>query len=101
MCMWWADSSTSNFTGRPPALSRRYQSCPLSLDLSDEVLMTGDKALDKAVAALDENGWNTEGKVYDATNCRHMLTYFALLDEIMEVFIGNSSQWSLERVMYV
>jgi len=44
------------FTGRPPALSHRYHSCPLPLDLPDEVVMTGGEVLDHAISRLDAEG---------------------------------------------
>ena len=87
------------FTGRPPGLSHRYQSCPLPLDISDDVLIEGGEGLQRAISKLDNNGWNSEEKVYDSTICRLMGIYSIILDEVMEVFLGNQAQWSLERVL--
>jgi len=88
------------FTGRPPAWSHRYQSCPLPMDLSDEVLIEGGDRLQYEISQLDENGWNTKGEIYDSTVCRTMVITATFLDEIMELFIGNPSQWSMDRVRY-
>jgi hypothetical protein len=88
------------FTGRPPAWSHRYHSCPLPFDISDEALMEGGERLRREIEELDENGWNTKGEVHDATICRTMVLTATIIDEIMEVFIGNASQWSIERVRY-
>lgn len=89
------------FTGRPPGLSHRYQSCPLPLDLSHEVLLAGGDVLQQAISNLNEDGWNTEGRVYDSTICRQLGTYSMILDEIMEVLLGTHAQFSLERVQSV
>lgn len=86
------------FTGRPPALSHRYYTCPLPLDLHDDVLMEGGEALQREIDALDEHGWNTKGKVYDATICRMMFLSAMIQDEVMELFLGKPSQFSMERV---
>jgi len=87
------------FTGRPPGLSHRYQSCPLPLDLDDDVLMVGGAKLSEAIANLDKNGWDKTGRVSDATVCRVRALYSMVLDDIMEVFLGNQTQWSLDRVL--
>ncbi|KAF4635317.1 hypothetical protein G7Y89_g2788 [Cudoniella acicularis] len=89
---------SSKFTGRPPALSRRYHSCPLPYDVSDEALMAGGVALQQELARLDEHGWNTEGLIQNSTISRMMVHAAIIQDEIMELFIGNQDQWSIERV---
>jgi hypothetical protein len=98
---FWSDKELAMFTGRPPAWSHRYHSCPLPLDLSDEALMEGGERLRYEIRELDENGWNRKGDVHDATICRTMVLTAIVIDEIMEVFIGNANQWSMERVRYV
>jgi hypothetical protein len=100
-CCFWSDKEIAMFTGRPPAWSHRYHSCPLPIDVSDEVLMEGGERLRHEIDSLDVNGWNTKGEVHDATVCRSMVLSATLVDEAMELFIGNSDQWSMERVRYV
>lgn len=97
-CVFRNDKEIAMFTGRPPALSHRYYTCPLPLDLHDDVLMEGGEALRREIDALDENGWNTKGKVYDATICRMMFLSAMIQDEVMELFLGKPSQFSMERV---
>ena len=60
--------------------------------------MEGGEALELAVSRLDSEGWNTEGKVYDSSITRTMGLYAVIMDEIMEIFLGNQVQWSSERV---
>jgi hypothetical protein len=64
------DKSSSLLCGRPPALSYRYTKFKLPLDVSQEAVMRGGIELQRAIQALDANGWNTEGKLYTATTTR-------------------------------
>jgi hypothetical protein len=95
---FWNDKEIAMFTGRPPALSRRYQSCPLALDVSDEALLEGGERLRKEIEELDENGWNTNRLMHNSTMCRMMVLAASIQDEIMELFIGNPEEFSIERV---
>jgi hypothetical protein len=61
--------------------------------------MEGGEALELAVSKLDAEGWNTDGKVYDSSIIRVMGFYAVHMDDIMEIFLGNQAQWSLERVL--
>ena len=97
-CIFWSDKELSIFTGRPPSLSNRYFTCPLPLDLGTEDLMAGGERLERAINSLDENGWNTQGEIYSATICRMMVMCAMIQDEIMEMFLGTHSEWSLERL---
>lgn len=96
-CMFWLDKDLSTFTGRPPALSHRYYSCPPPLDINDNTLICGGAELDREIQSLDENGWNTQGRVFEATIVRMMLMTSLIQEEIMEMFLGNQAQWSLQR----
>jgi hypothetical protein len=97
-CIFWSDKELAIFTGRPPALSHRYYSCDLPLDVNDDVLAAGGEELELAISKLDAEGWNTDGEIYDSTVCRMMALYTLQMDEIIEIFLGNQAQWSLERV---
>ncbi|PTB65653.1 N-terminal binuclear Zn cluster-containing/DNA binding domain-containing protein [Trichoderma citrinoviride] len=80
------------FTGRPPRLSHRYAFTPLPLDLRDEDLLVGGEALKRAVQGLDENGWNTSGKIYSATVTRARCIVALIRDELVEIGIGKPRQ---------
>jgi len=97
-CCFWNDKEIAMFTGRPPALSHSYFSCPLLLDLSENALFEVGGKLEREVEALDEFGWSAGEETYDSTICRVMMTSALLQDEVMELFVGNSSQFSMERV---
>jgi hypothetical protein len=72
--------------------------CPLPLDLADEVLLEGGELLQREINALDENGWNQKGEVYNATRYRVIALFAVIQDEVMELFIGTPTQFSMERV---
>jgi len=95
---FWSDKEIAMFTGRPPALSRHYHSCPLPLDVSDEALMAGGDVLQTEIDSLDEHGWNTKGMIHNATISRMMTLAAVIQDEIMELFIGNQEHFSMKRV---
>lgn len=97
-CIFWSDKELSMFTGRPPSLSHRYYSCPLPLDLNDDTLMAGGQLLEDEINSLDENGWNTQGRIFNATLCRMSVQHAFIQDDIMELFIGNQAQWSQQRL---
>ncbi|EHK26965.1 uncharacterized protein TRIVIDRAFT_140473 [Trichoderma virens Gv29-8] len=80
------------FTGRPPRISHRYAFTPLPLDLRDEDLLEGGETLRAAVKALDENGWNTNGKVYPTTFTRARYIIALIRDELVELGIGKTRQ---------
>ncbi|KAL9111093.1 MAG: hypothetical protein Q9187_007973, partial [Circinaria calcarea] len=66
------DKAISSFSGRPPLLSRRYTTCQLPLDLSDQCLMAEDmEEMRREVSQLDEHGWNVHGEVHPATCSRN------------------------------
>lgn len=97
-CVFRIDKELAMFTGRPPALGRRYYTCPLPLDLDDDVLVAGGEVLQEEIAALDENGWNKKGATFPSTLCRFVVLTAMLLDEVMELFLGSPSDFRVDRV---
>lgn len=88
------DKTIAAFTGRPPLLSRRYSTCQLPLDLSDEQLMADEPELSQIKKRLDTNGWNTSGNVYAATWARALLLINLIRDEILEISLCISNERS-------
>jgi hypothetical protein len=86
------DKTLASFTGRPPFLSRRYSSCPLPLDISDEVLLQGKEEIAKAASKLDQYGWNTENMYHRSTALRINLCQSRIRDEILELSLGTPSE---------
>ncbi|KAK7420576.1 hypothetical protein QQZ08_010335 [Neonectria magnoliae] len=93
------DKVMVSFTGRPPLLSRRYVSTPLPLDLPDEVLLADDEAvITRAVQALDDQGWNTEGRLHSATLLRARVMIAFIREELLEVALSNGSLATLSHL---
>ncbi|KAB8298710.1 hypothetical protein EYC80_000885 [Monilinia laxa] len=93
------DKTLSIFTGRPPGLSHRYNSCPFPLDLDDEILLADKNILQEAASKLDENGWNNEGSVYSCSRIRASMMYSSVIDEILEISLGTANQFSEARIL--
>lgn len=93
------DKVAACFNGRPPLLSRKYMLTPLPLDLRDEVLLSDPETISRAVAALDEKGWNTDGKVYPTTSLRARRMLASVTDEVMEVSLGDPASTSIEALL--
>lgn len=85
------DKAGVAFNGRPSHISYRYFTTPLPLDLDDEHLVADRGILDAAVASLDNNGWNTEGRVSAATVIRAQVMAALIRDELAEAVLGKSS----------
>jgi hypothetical protein len=97
-CVFWNDKEIAMYTGRPPAMSHRFYSCPLPLDLSDEAIYEGGARLQEEIDNLDANGWNTKGDLNDSTICRGLALSARIQDEIMELFVGTPENFSIDRV---
>lgn len=95
------DKVAASFSGRPPLLGRKYMLTPLPLDLSDEALLAGGETLARAVAALDERGWNTEGRFLSTTIVRARRLLAVVKDEIMELALGNPIYASTDALLWV
>jgi hypothetical protein len=92
------DKGSSLLTGRPPALSYRYTRFKFPLDVSSEVLMKGGEELHEAVSKLDANGWNTDGKIHDATSIRAHGFLAIVLNEILELSLGDPAECTNTRI---
>ena len=74
--------------GRPPALSRRYTTCKIPLDLSDNEIMAEGEELQAIRNKLDPNGWSTSGQIHPSTSCRAWMLMSLIRDEILEISLG-------------
>ena len=95
------DKGSSLLTGRPPTLNYRYTRFSWPFDLSEEVLIQGGEALQQAIDALDENGWNTEGEIYSSTATRAHGTLSPLLNEVLELSLGDPAGCTGEQIKSV
>lgn len=93
------DKVMVSFTGRPPLISRRYSTTPLPLDLRDVDLLAGGETLTRAVEALDERGWNTDGRLHSSTllRARAMIAY--IREELFEIALGTRYNNTLDQLL--
>lgn len=89
------DKELGTFMGRPPRISQRYCICHMPLDLSTEELGLESPELEKAIGALDPNGWNQAGKTTGSTTTRAMLINSLFREEILELSLGSIDASSL------
>ena len=93
------DKIFATFFGRPPLINGKYCSCTLPLDLeSCELNLTGE-ALDQALGALDEEGWNRNSIIIWTTWVRASATITKLREEILEISLGTDTSQLEERAL--
>lgn len=95
------DKGSALLTGRPPFLSYRYCRLRVPLDLSDDVIMKGGEHIQRAIEQLDENGWNREGNIYPATSCRAYGLLSPVLNEALELSLGDPEQCTGDSIKSV
>ncbi|KAF2031126.1 hypothetical protein EK21DRAFT_99886 [Setomelanomma holmii] len=78
------DKSISTFLGRPIRISKRHADVSLPLDLSDEITVGDQAALNQAIQALDRDGWNTKGRWLRASWIRLRYTSLKFREEVLE-----------------
>jgi hypothetical protein len=86
--LYSSDMSFSVFLGRPPRISKRLCSIQMPLDVDECNIDLCAATLEQQLAKLDENGWNTEGKIRDNAVLRWAVTTATIREEIMEVLLG-------------
>jgi hypothetical protein len=95
------DKGSSLLTGRPPALSYRFCRFKLPLDISEEVMMGSCEEFRRAVENLDEDGWNRAGKIYPNTVTRAHGKLAIVLNEILELSLGDFGEGTNEQIKLV
>lgn len=63
--------------------------------------MQGGDALVKAIENLNEDGWNTEGKLFPNTTTRAHSKLAIVLNEILELSLGELDEDANERIKLV
>jgi hypothetical protein len=63
--------------------------------------MKGGEELQKAIATLDGNGWNTEEQLYPATTTRAHGLLAIVLNEVLELSLGDPAECTNIRIKLV
>ncbi|KAL6407541.1 putative fungal specific transcription factor domain-containing protein [Ilyonectria robusta] len=93
------DKLLASFTGRPPALSRRYMLTPLPLDLDNDVLLGDKVSLSQAMQQLNATGWNKNGVMTSSTIYRARTAIAFLKDELLEIAMGHGLERTVETLL--
>ncbi|KAI0403367.1 hypothetical protein F4802DRAFT_571935 [Xylaria palmicola] len=91
------DVSMSSYLGRPPRLSYRYCNLEPPLDIPDSHLIAGEDEIARTLASLDENGYNTAGKVSRATWMKTWLGFAPRREEVLDLALGRYSREEILR----
>ncbi|KAI0160009.1 hypothetical protein GGR52DRAFT_582675 [Hypoxylon sp. FL1284] len=87
----------ASFLGRPPRISYRYCNLQQPLDLSvTQVALEGDE-LALVLAGLDDNGFNTAGKIWRVTWSRTWLGCAPEREAILDLAIGHYTRDEIIR----
>ncbi|KAJ5578041.1 uncharacterized protein N7459_007005 [Penicillium hispanicum] len=84
------DKSIATSSGRPPQLTRRFNQCPLPLELSDGQLLLSGQELAFACDLLDSEGWSTIDRSYPISYLRALSMLGNHREEILELTLGPS-----------
>ncbi|KAL1606357.1 hypothetical protein SLS60_003759 [Paraconiothyrium brasiliense] len=90
------DKTLSTFLGRPLRLSKRHTDMKMPLDLDDNDIMASEETLSRAIAALDENGWNTEERYLRTSWVRLRYISATYREEILDVALSKLDE-NVER----
>lgn len=91
------DKVLCTFVGRPPRISKRYCCIPNPLDLEHEELALEGEDLQRALDAIDENGWNTNTVNRRSVFHRTFVMCAKLREEILELCLGPQQADELEK----
>ena len=73
-------------------MSERYSDRKMPLDLDDNIIPTSDPdALNQALARLDENGWNIEGKFWSTSWIRLRYDMAVVKERILELSLAGKA----------
>lgn len=86
------DKVVATFLGRPPRLSHRYCKMEHPLDLSDDQLFSEGAELEHAISTLDEDGWNTQGRLNRTTWLRVWFQHCRIREDILEIALGSGEE---------
>jgi hypothetical protein len=92
-----SDVGISSYLGRPPRLSYRYCNLSAPMDIPDIQLVAKEEEIARTIASLDENGFNTTGKVSRVTWMRTRLALSPRREEILDLALGRYSREEIVR----
>ena len=85
------DKQVATSKGRPPLLSRRWDQCPLPLDLNDEELMLEGPGLEAALNSLNPSGWSKDARYLPVSHLRALAIMSSFREEVLELSFGPNN----------
>lgn len=98
--IYGSDKSHASLNGTPPALSARFCTRSLPLDIGEEELFLPQERLAEAIAKLDVNGWNMAGEFHRASSRRAFHLLSGVREEVLELSQGVDVVVSGSRIEY-
>ncbi|KLO79029.1 uncharacterized protein LW93_4352 [Fusarium fujikuroi] len=93
------DKFLATFVGRPPLLTRRFCSIKSPLDLEESALLSDKETFQRRSQLLDQDGWNTDGRIYSSSLLRVRMMIALARDEILEVVHAQDGHYGITEVM--
>ncbi|CZR48908.1 uncharacterized protein FPRO_12349 [Fusarium proliferatum ET1] len=93
------DKFLATFVGRPPLLTRRFCSIKSPLDLEESALLSDKENFQRRSQLLDQDGWNTDGRIYSSSLLRVRMMIALARDEILEVVLAQDGAYGITEVM--
>ncbi|KAF5622012.1 hypothetical protein F25303_12195 [Fusarium sp. NRRL 25303] len=93
------DKFLATFVGRPPLLTRRFCSIKSPLDLEESALLSDKETFQRRSQLLDQDGWNTDGRIYSSSLLRVRMMIALARDKILEVVLAQDGTYGVTEVM--
>ncbi|KAI6085201.1 hypothetical protein F4821DRAFT_154404 [Hypoxylon rubiginosum] len=93
-----AEIGIATFLGRPPRISYRYCNLQPPLDISVAQMILEEDELALALAGLDENGFNTAGKIQRVTWTKTWLGCAPEREAILDLALGQYTRDEIVRL---
>ncbi|KAJ5757561.1 uncharacterized protein N7511_006255 [Penicillium nucicola] len=96
--MYYQDKCHSLFNARPPMLNDRYCQCPLPLDLCEADVYGGRDRLAAALARLDPNGWNSDGRILTSTWLRALAMLSPIRESMLQLSLSVNLTFTKSQI---
>ncbi|KAI0202929.1 hypothetical protein F4808DRAFT_420255 [Astrocystis sublimbata] len=89
-----------SLTGRPPLMSRTYDTTPLPLDIGNSTLYSeNEDALIKVADSINHTGWNKDERRFSVTFMRVRAQLAMLREEIMDIALNTRRHTTVEELL--
>lgn len=82
-------------------MSKRFCCINFPLDLDEDASFLTGESLDRELAKLDQNGWNTRGHVRTSAVMRWSIITSMIREDTLELLLGRNAPDIPQRIWYV